>query len=452
MNQKKDSASFFIYTTRNPGAHILLSRVSPRWVQVNNTGLEIAMALDSGEPPDAVAGRISTGYHIAREQAVADVMAVNSMLLEKGLIAGRRKPEKPVRRPVLDSLYLHVTTRCNLSCLQCYVDCGRKTGARDIPVKKALSLIDELVACRGSSVTISGGEPLMHPDIRIILNHAAGNLKIRLLTNGTKIDRDMARFLADRDIDIQISIDGPDALLNDSIRGKGTYDKILFAVNLLQSAGLGSRLIFCTTIMEQNLHRLNDIIALAARLGVPNVRFLPLRNIGAAHHHWESVGSKIHIRDHEVFYRHVSDIEQKLRHETDISCGLSGFMLEIPEGFDDGIWCSVGRHLVIDAKGDVFPCVLLMTGEFHLGNIYKTGLCEMMESRAMKQVRDILVRRRYEIEKCASCDFQNLCQAGCMGQASDNKGTIRNVDDYCRYRYERYCRAFDTISKKDGAA
>ena len=56
-----------------------------------------------------------------------------------------------------------------------------------------------------------------------------------------------------------------------------------------------------------------------------------------------------------------------------------------------------------------------------------------------------LVERRQKIEKCAACTWRNLCQAGCMGQALDNKGTIWDTDDFCDYRKRAYKEAFDRI-------
>jgi len=56
-----------------------------------------------------------------------------------------------------------------------------------------------------------------------------------------------------------------------------------------------------------------------------------------------------------------------------------------------------------------------------------------------------LAERRSKIQECAACTWRNLCQAGCMGLALDNKGTIWDTDDFCDYRKRAYKEAFDKI-------
>ena len=450
-NMPSHSSSFFVYSPTGSDVssgqeHILLHRFSPAWLQVNDTGLEIALAMDQGMPMDAVAQNLSEKYHISLKAAHTDVSRVARALAEKEFF-NRKNLGVFVRKPVLESTYLHITSRCNLSCVQCYAGCGQAHQKEDLPFSLISALLDEMTDQGAGSVIISGGEPLLHPDIRPILKKASEKLTIRLLTNGTLIDRSWADFLSDLNIYIQISIDGPTAEINDPIRGKGSYEKILQAVDYLQAVGLGDRLNFCTTVMNQNLLYLKDIILLGTRIGVPLMRFLPLRRCGMARDNWRDIGSGIHITDHETFYTHVTEMQRTHPSSVDISCGLSGFMLEIPKGFDDDIWCPIGKQLVVDTNGDTYPCVLLMTADFKIGNIYDTGLMQMVQSREMQQICRTLVQRRQLIDKCAACLWQNLCQAGCMGQALDNKGTVLDVDDFCDYRKKAYAWAFNTIIK-----
>lgn len=453
MSTAAMSNSFFVHSPNRPGVHILLHRYSPRWIEVNQTGLDIALALDRGDSPSAIAQQMSARHAIDQGAALADVMETRGTLCSLGLLADcdpktQAGPALPSRTPVLTAAYLHITRRCNLSCRQCYVDAKRSSIGPDLPTPAILRMIADLSDHHATSIVISGGEPLLHPDIRLILEKSAKHLTIRLLTNGTRITPDWAAFLADLPLHIQISLDGATAAVNDAIRGKGVFDRVLAAVDRLQAAGLGHRLILCATVMDQNLHQLTDIIALARRLGVPQVRFLPLRNAGAAHRHWNSLALHTSIAHHEAFYRHVWDKERRQSPLIDVSCGLSGLMLDIPKGFDDGIWCSVGRHLVVDAQGFVFPCVLMMIPDWNLGNVFETPLSGLIHSEKLADIACLLVRRRYELTSCAACCWQNLCQAGCMGQAYDNKGDVMEVDDFCRYRKGAYQRAFELLIDK----
>ena len=443
-------SSFFTYS---PGdseeveqrGHILFHAYESRWVKVNDTGLEIATYLDKGESIDDVTRRLVAKYGISAGAAKYDVLSVSEQLAAQHFLNGKRT-ERLSRSPTLNSVFFHLTGRCNLSCPHCYLSCADNNTKKDLPASLVLRVIDELADNGGQEVTLSGGEPLLHPEIKRIIKYAAAKVKIQLLTNGTLIDREWAAFLADMNIFIQISIDGSGKEIHDLIRGKGSFEKSLNALEYLQEAGLGERINFSTTIMNQNLYDLSGIISLAERHNVPLVRFLPLRREGRAKKQWNSIGSTISIRDHERFCRYTSDLQANQKSFIEISCGLSGFLLKMPEQFSsDDIWCPVGRQVVIDINGDVYPCTLIMHDEFKLGNVFHEGPLKMIQSDKMKMVCQALSDRRVKIKKCAVCTWRNLCQAGCMGQALEQKGTIWDTDDFCDCRKRAYQEAFDRI-------
>jgi MoaA/NifB/PqqE/SkfB family radical SAM enzyme len=386
--------SFFTYSPCETGreggdAHILFHATESKWVKVNDTGLEIARYLDKGESVDEVTRHLVSEYSIPEDQAKKDVLTVYVQLSGQHFLDGQAMA-LPKRSPVLKSLFLHLTNRCNLSCLHCYTSNPGQTLAKDLPASLISRIIDGLADHGGTSVTLSGGEPLLHPEIKKILRHAASILEIRLLTNGTLINREWAKFLSGLDIDVQISIDGSTKEIHDSIRGKGAFEKSLKALEYLQVAGMGDRINFSTTVMKQNLDDLPAIISLAERLDVPLTRFLPLRRKGMAERHWEAVGSGLTIRDSERFYEHTSRLQKNGESGVDISCGLSAFLLKMPEEFEDDIWCPVGRRLVIDVNGDTYPCVLMMEDEFRLGNVFDDSLDNIIQSDDMATVCRVL--------------------------------------------------------------
>lgn len=452
-----EKASFLIYSphlTHVKGGegektHILLSAQRPRWVVVNETGLEIAGCLNKNNGSlEAVTEHLMAKYDLAEQTARQDSLYVFNQLSSLGILS--IKESAPLERHTsLGSLFLHLTDRCNLSCTHCYVSCPDQKTHHDLQTALVLQMIDELVAHGGRQITLSGGEPLLHPELKKILTYAAPKLGIRLLTNGTLIDRTWASFLADLDITIQISLDGANEEIHDSIRGRGSFSQILKAVACLQTAGLGPKIHFSTTIMKQNIHDLAGVIFLAEKLGIPQVRFLPLRRVGRGQSQWDLIGFGLSTKEYEQFYQYTEHQKATGKCSIAISCGLSGVLLEIPKGAsDDELWCPVGRQLVIDTQGDVYPCVLLMHESFRLGNVSQKSLKEMIHSQRMTTLCQDLAERRLKIKKCAACTWQNLCQSGCMGQAMDQTGTIWATDDFCSYRQKAYQKAFDQIAKK----
>jgi radical SAM protein with 4Fe4S-binding SPASM domain len=447
-----EPSSFFTYSSSiseemEEKAHVLLHPYEPRWMVVNDTGLEIAGFLDKGESVDDVAGRLSLKYGISAEKAKQDISFVSERLTQQHFLNG--KTTRPTERsPALKTVFFHLTSRCNLSCPHCYVSCPDKNANQDLPSSLVLRLIDELANKGGQLATFSGGEPLLHPEIKKILKYTASKVGIRLLTNGTLIDREWAAFLADMDISIQISLDGSKKPIHDTVRGEGSFDKAIRAVEYLQTVGLQERIVLSTTVMRQNIQDLRKIITLAERLDIPFVRFLPLRKIGRARLQWDSIGSGIGVKEYEQFYQYTADLQTNRHCSVEISCGLSGVLLKLPNEFSgDDIWCPIGRQLTVGVNGDAYPCVLMMNEEFRLGNVFQDSLSRMIQSKRMESVCKALSDRRVKIKKCEPCHWRNLCQGGCMGLALDHKEIIWDTDDFCDYRKRAYQELFDKILK-----
>ncbi len=425
-------------------AYILLHANSPRWALVNETFRHIASLLDKGISADEVAASLSARFSIPLELAHRDVYYAVDTLTEKGFFSSL---DVPLRVPSLSDLFIHVTDRCNLSCPHCYYP-GASFG--DMAPGLVRRMIDEEVELGGKTITFSGGEPLLHPHIKTLLQYASRKLGIRLLTNGALLDRGWASFLAGiGDVHVQVSIDGSRKEIHDPIRGIGTFNKAIEAIDHLRKAGLGEKINFSTTVMKQNLHNLHEIICLAGKMGVPGVRFLPLRKEGRAKNPPDVRDINVGTEDYDKFFDEIQELWQSKSTSVQISCGLSGFMLNVSDKISgDDIWCPVGKKLVVATNGDTFPCVLMMREEFKLGNVSYKNLTEIMESKEMSRVCKELTERKTKIEKCFHCDWRNFCQAGCMGQALEEKGTIRDTDSFCEYRQKLYQKTFQKLLKQ----
>lgn len=443
-------SSFFVYSLKEPETqrtgHILLHSEKPKWLAVNPTTLDIAQRLERGENKEYIISRLAQKFKISKETVKKDVLNVAKELKRHSFLDSQEQ-NKSERKPNLKSLHLHLTSRCNLNCDHCYNAVQSRT-IEDIPTTTVFRLIDEFTQMGGQHLTLSGGEPMLHQDFKNIIRYASSNLETRLLTNGTLIDKKMAEFLAEQKIWVQISLDGSTEEKHDFIRGKGSFRKSLSAIRFLQDAGLEKQINTATVVLDHNLDDLSNIISLGVDLGIPLVRFLPLRRGGRADKNWDSIGSRLSPSQYEKFFQCVLELGKNKQTTTVITCGLSGMLLHIPQnGSDDNIWCPLGRKMVIETGGDVYPGVLLMKKEFKLGNVYEQSLSQMIESESMRQTCQNLVVRKDKIEECRECLWQNFCQAGCMGQALEHRDTIWDRDDFCTYRKKAYKEAFDIIIK-----
>jgi len=298
----------------------------------------------------------------------------------------------------------------------------------------------------GTSVTISGGEPLLHPDLRRILPKACDTLDVQLLTNGTLIDEEWAAYLSDLPLSIQVSLDGPTPEVHDAVRGGGTFKRTRRAIDRLQEAGLKDRLVLATTIVKANISHLDEMMGFARKLEIPLIRFLPLERKGSAARNWDKVSAKGWASAYRRFYETVRQAPPETRTGLEVSCGLAGFVPFRPgDAQGDDIWCPVGTKVVVSADGRAYPCPLLMRDEFSLGSVYSRSLSRIVRSKEMARTCRILTERRTAIPKCARCLWADFCQAGCVGLALDQRGDVWDTDVFCGYRKKAYAAAFNKV-------
>ncbi|MGW8320821.1 MAG: radical SAM protein [Thermodesulfobacteriota bacterium] len=187
--------------------------------------------------------------------------------LDEGILERRsRKPRprqvavKPGPVPSLRYLELQVTNRCNLRCLHCYLGPARAVDLTAAEVRQVLRQFEQM---QGLRLLVSGGEPLLHPQFHQ-LNRMFRATKVRvvLLSNGTLIDRTVARELNVHEV--QVSLDGMKAG-HEALRGAGSFDKTLRAILDLREAGKAVSV--ATMVHKGNLDELDELAGLVRDLG-----------------------------------------------------------------------------------------------------------------------------------------------------------------------------------------
>jgi radical SAM protein with 4Fe4S-binding SPASM domain len=334
----------------------------------------------------------------------------------------------PVRRGW--RLHLYVTERCNLRCRHCAVVDGDRP-PDGLSADAIRSLIDQAVAAGAEAIAFGGGEPLLRSDLPDLLAYAAPRVKTLLATNATLLNDPLARALADVAVIVQVSIDGPTAEVHDRVRGPGAFDRAWQGIERLQQAGVGARLALNVTLMRPNVRHAAEIVALAEARGVPGVRFTSVQRMGAAADRWAELCPT--PDEYTVAYRLL--YSYRASSGVMVSPGLLGLELEPPE---DGMWCGLGHTLLVDARGDIYPCSLLTEPRFRLGNVAETSLADALASAKLARLAVLCERRREEIEECRSCTWKHFCQGGCLGNAWLSVGTWYATDGLCELRRELF--------------
>lgn len=324
-----------------------------------------------------------------------------------------KQPPAPVRSTLTDDmkrgldapicLTWELTYACNLACEHCLSSSGRRD-PRELSTEECFAVIDELERLQVFYVNLGGGEPMLRPDFFEILEYSvAHHVGVKFSTNGTYITAETARRLAAMDyLDIQISIDGATADINDPLRGDGSFAKAIEAMEHLQAADFGPFKI-SVVVTRQNVDQLDDFAALAARYGA-QLRVTRLRPSGRGADSWDELHPTMD-QQRQLYYW--------LKDRPDVLTGDSFFHLSaFGEALPGLNLCGAGRVVcLIDPVGDVYACPFVIHDEFLAGNVRDaggfTGVWRSSELFAS-------LREPSSPGACGSCGSYDACQGGCM--------------------------------------
>ena len=172
-------------------------------------------------------------------------------------------PLGPHREPPGPVVIWNLVRRCNLKCKHCYSISGDVDFPGELSTEEVFTVMDDLKGFRVPVLILSGGEPLLRPDIYDISRRARDmGFYVALSTNGTLIDEAVADKVAAIGYDyVGISLDGIGAV-HDAFRGmEGSFEASLAAVRLLRARDVKVGLRFTMTL--DNAQNLGDLVDLA---------------------------------------------------------------------------------------------------------------------------------------------------------------------------------------------
>jgi heme d1 biosynthesis radical SAM protein NirJ len=171
-------------------------------------------------------------------------------------------PLGPQRRPSGPVVIWNLTRRCNLTCKHCYALAADGHFPGELTTEQAFAVLDDLKAFRVPALILSGGEPLLRPDIVAITRRAKElGFYLTLSTNGTMIDAPMAEQVAAAGYDyVGISLDGIAATHDHFRRQEGAFAASLEALRLLRDRDVRVGVRF--TLTQDNAHDLPALLDL----------------------------------------------------------------------------------------------------------------------------------------------------------------------------------------------
>jgi mycofactocin radical SAM maturase len=326
-----------------------------------------------------------------------------------------------------------LTYACNLSCIHCLSSSGRRD-PRELTTAQCEAVIDELQAMQVFYVNIGGGEPTVRPDFWHVVDYAvAHQVGVKFSTNGVRLTPQRAALLAASDyVDVQVSLDGATAEVNDRIRGAGSFDTAIRALDNLAAAGFANAKI-SVVVTRENVDQLDAFAAIADAYGA-TLRLTRLRPSGRGASVWDE------LHPTQAQQRQLYDWLRRSGEKVltgDSFFHLAGYGESLP-GLN---LCGAGRVVcLIDPVGDVYACPFAIHDEFLAGSVLDPG-----GFAGVWRTSELFGRLRSATSAgaCTSCQFFDACRGGCMAAKFFTGLPLEGPDPECVQGYGERALAAD---------
>ncbi|MBO6169772.1 MAG: TIGR04133 family radical SAM/SPASM protein [Bacteroidales bacterium] len=283
----------------------------------------------------------------------------------------------------LNYLFWECTTRCNLHCRHCGSDCSVLSREKDMPVQDFLKALDSIpVSARPKDFTVvlTGGEPLLRPDII----QAGAQIRDRgfawgMVSNGWFYDEQKHAALMEAGMrTLTISLDGLEAS-HDWMRSvKGSYSRVLRAIGI---AAADPRLNFdvVSCVNKRNLKELPEMYSILSSLGVRQWRLFTIIPIGRA-----ASDPDMHLSDSEfVSLMDFICAKREAKGKMNVTFSCEGYLGRYEEKVrDQRYFCHAGINIAsVLIDGRICACPNIDRDRFSQGSIYEDDFYDVWQHR-----------------------------------------------------------------------
>ena len=410
------------------GRVLLLRPQTGRWVTATPVGAEIVELCDGRRSVRDIANLLATRYDLDVTRAETDVRSFLAELSRAGFLG----LPLAMPSPSLDGLALHVTGRCALQCRHCYGSPGTPT-ATEPTVALLQSVVEQARALGAQSFKLTGGDPLCRPEVLTALADSLEGTTVTVLTAGLAPYDELRALLRRDNWQLQISLDGADAATHGWFRGAGRFDCLAANLSALAEAGLTKRVRLSTCLSRANHDQIEAIIALALNFGVHGLHLVRVSRQGRAELHWDELDLT------EAQWRETYARLAKLHSRYHPRLLLTGFLSDYLSsclGYPSTRGCSLGRQVMVDLDGRVYPCIMMTRPEDCLGNLNEQSLAACLASERLDRLRQSCEARLTDDAVCGACDWRLVCRGACPGWAVSQGGSTDERDELCALRRE----------------
>ncbi|KAA2252364.1 radical SAM protein [Solihabitans fulvus] len=324
---------------------------------------------------------------------------------------------------------VQINEDCNLRCAHCFVSAtriGKQMPLTDVVEK----VIPRLAACRVRRVTLTGGEPTIHPDFMAIVRaFRTADMDVGICTNATTLAEDQIDELANLGVHCNVSLDGFAADSHGKFRGdRSSFAITVATVRRLGAAGILQGLLCTPNSLAQN-EEYATLCAFARDNGARYVLLNPLGSMGRGVKSQRTLAkTTMHMQEIHALTAPFDGPDLDIAHirfpNTEAK-PLSG--------------CEAGTIIYVFTPGEVTVCPYLVFAartpgsqhadtEFIVGNIFT-------DLDIAQRLDDYRFHDRYQVganTTCRSCSMNSECGKGCPAAVVAGGGRIGDLDtDQC---------------------
>ncbi|HOK56615.1 MAG TPA: anaerobic sulfatase maturase [bacterium] len=250
-------------------------------------------------------------------------------------------------------------------------------------------------------------------------------------TNGILIDDKWIEFFKRYNVFVGISLDGPEEIHNfyrGYKDGKKTFKKVMENINKLERNGVQFNIL--STIGEETGKYPEKIFEFFVKKGFKYLQFIP-----ATDRKKDKI-SKFSITPstYSNFLCRIFDLWWNNGFPY-VSIRFFDNIIEIIKGIEPSA-CTLkkrcGEYLVVEHNGDVYPCDFFVNTDFKLGNIFFDELDIIYE-----KLKKFGAMKEIQIEKCKKCEWNFICNNGCLWHRYVKNGKLDGTDYFC-FAYRKF--------------
>jgi AdoMet-dependent heme synthase len=347
--------------------------------------------------------------------------------------------EKP-KRDTLRLVAWEITRNCNLSCIHCRASATNGPYTGELDTGACLRFLDQIAEVGSPIVILTGGEPLLRPDIFEVARYGTDKgLKMVMAVNGTLITEPIAKKMAASGIKrISISLDAATKQRHDAFRGvPGAFEGALRGIELAKAAGIEFQI--NTTITKSNFAEIPKIQELAIQLGAVAHHIFLLVPTGRGKY---MINQEITAEEYEETLNWFYDQRGKTPLQLKATCAPHYYRILRQRAKEDNIPVTFQSHgldavtrgclggvgfCFISHQGIVQPCGFL---QLTCGDITKQSFSEIWnKSEQFLKLRDYDTLEG----KCGGCEYRKVC-GGCRARAFEATGDFMAEEPLCSYQ------------------